>query len=471
MNQDQQLAARPQVAMSLADLGTMAKSIAASRMFGVDTEDQAMALMLLCQAEGLHPIMALRRYHIIEGKPAYRADALQGEFERDGGILWHERSDTECSATFFRDKKLAEDNVALTRARQRYRLLKENKSVADLAMPGELTIVRTLQDAVDKKVAMSWNSEKGEWKMKKNWRQSPRQMLHARCLTEGVRAINPGLVAGIYSEDEIHDMVTLSPEDEDQRPPPERAEVIERNVREATANATGDPLYNSKGEQTGVVAPIGTNEFGPLTITRDNYRELVLHIGKAQGNLLGKKVGSFAPPVIEWLYNKWRNELSPSASQQDMRLKKAIEYAQDDIKNAPPKEEMSAGERKSAESAVRDSRPTEGEACPATQPMTPERAESILSGKGDIGARQAYINDLRARLEDMVLTEDQAMAHFAKQGVSAQGWKSLDDMPDSMLQFLSLPQNWRQFRQTVEAELKPKPSAEAPKKKGGRRKK
>jgi hypothetical protein len=89
--------------VTLSDMQTMARSIAASKMFGVTTEDQALALMLLCQAEGIHPVLALRRYHIIEGRPAYRADALQGEFEKDGAILWHRRDEQECSATFFRD--------------------------------------------------------------------------------------------------------------------------------------------------------------------------------------------------------------------------------------------------------------------------------------------------------------------------------------------------------------------------------
>ena len=95
----------------LAEMQAMAKSIAASKMFGVDTEDQALALMLLCQAEGIHPVMALRRYHIIEGRPAYRADALQGEFEKEGAILWHERNENECSASFFRDKRAVDGKL------------------------------------------------------------------------------------------------------------------------------------------------------------------------------------------------------------------------------------------------------------------------------------------------------------------------------------------------------------------------
>src|ERR1017187_8567795 len=121
--------------VSLEELTTMAKSIAESKMFGVTNEAQALALMLLCQAEGLHPVLALRRYHIIDGKPSMRADALQGEFEQVGSILWHERTEKECSATFFREKKQCTD-AAVKRAKTRYKAMKAGEPTADLSEPG-----------------------------------------------------------------------------------------------------------------------------------------------------------------------------------------------------------------------------------------------------------------------------------------------------------------------------------------------
>jgi hypothetical protein len=436
------------MAISLSELQTIAKSIAASRMFGVDTEDQAMALMLLCQAEGIHPVMALRRYHIIEGKPAYRADALQGEFGREGEILWHERTDDECSATFFRDKTKV-DRGAIERARTRYELLKGDKPVAHLATPGEITIVRTLKDAIEKKVALTWSKEKQEYVLKKNWKSSPRQMLHARCLTEGVRAINPGLVAGIYSEDEIHDAVMVEAEDVDQRLPEERVDMTERNVREATAHATGEDV---SPEATHTDEP--TNEYGPLSITKDNYKQLISHFGKAGGRILGLKVGEMPRNVILWMLDKWVASLNPSASEQDMRLKKAIELAKDDV----------------------ETKPSEHAAKPSEPSMTPTRAEAILSGKDevkDIGARQAWINDLHGRLEDMVLTEEQGLAELAKLGisdrVSNQAWTSLDQLPDSMLAFLCLPKTWKAFRDKYEQDSRPKVMPKVAKKSTRRR--
>lgn len=337
MNNKKSITVREDRSVSLVDMQTMAKSIAESGMFGVKTEAQAMALMLLCQAEGIHPVMALRRYHIIENKPAYRADALQGEFEREGAILWHVRDEKECSATFWRRSETMDDK-SMMRARERYKALRAGKDASGLAMPGELTIIRSMADAIEKQVATTWENNKQV--LKKNWRQSPRQMLHARCLTEGVRAINPGLVAGIYTEDEIHDFDQLT-EHEFERTP---SEMTERNVREATANAvaeggTADQTQSRDGvtettvrDAAGNVLPLnaeqaGWSVYGPQKITQENYKDRIAHFGKPTGRIIGRKVGDLEKPVIEWLMDKWIPSLNPSSSEDDMALKMAIEFA------------------------------------------------------------------------------------------------------------------------------------------------
>ena len=52
------------------DMEKMAGAIAKSNLFGVKTPDQAVALMLLAQAEGMHPAKAIQEFHIIQGRPA-----------------------------------------------------------------------------------------------------------------------------------------------------------------------------------------------------------------------------------------------------------------------------------------------------------------------------------------------------------------------------------------------------------------
>src|SRR5882757_7466319 len=104
MNNDKQLAIHQPLSLGTWDeMSKAAATIAESGMFGLKNPAQAMTLMLLCQAEGMNPIEAFRTYHIVEGKPSMRADAMQGKFEsRGGGIIWHVRTDVMVAGTLFR---------------------------------------------------------------------------------------------------------------------------------------------------------------------------------------------------------------------------------------------------------------------------------------------------------------------------------------------------------------------------------
>ena len=57
----------------VSDLDRMATAMVGSKLFGLTTKEQALALMLVAQAEGLHPATAARDYHIIQGRPALKA--------------------------------------------------------------------------------------------------------------------------------------------------------------------------------------------------------------------------------------------------------------------------------------------------------------------------------------------------------------------------------------------------------------
>lgn len=146
-----------------------AATIKSGLSFGLQNEDAALALMLICQSENLHPMQAVRRFHIIKGRPAMRADAMQAEFQRAGGTVhWLERSNTCCRATF------------------------EHSS------GGKLTVCWTLEDA--KSAGLASNE---------NWRRFPRQMLAARVISEGVRAVLPAIICGMYTPEEITDSIEV----------------------------------------------------------------------------------------------------------------------------------------------------------------------------------------------------------------------------------------------------------------------
>ncbi len=62
------------------EIERMAQAVAKSGLFGVKTPDQALALMLVAQAEGRHPALAARDYDIIQGRPAKKAEAMMRDF-------------------------------------------------------------------------------------------------------------------------------------------------------------------------------------------------------------------------------------------------------------------------------------------------------------------------------------------------------------------------------------------------------
>jgi hypothetical protein len=148
------------------DIRTMAEAVAKSGLFGVKNTDQAMALMLVAQAEGLHPAIAARDYNIIDGKPSKTAEAMQREFQKSGGIIqWNELTDERASATFSHPQSPSPVTIEWDMAR---------------AKQAELT-------------------------GKHNWKKYPRAMLRARVVSEGVRSVFPGATSGMYTPEEVRD--------------------------------------------------------------------------------------------------------------------------------------------------------------------------------------------------------------------------------------------------------------------------
>lgn len=171
-------------------LEVMAKQVANSRLFGLDPA-QAFTLMLLAQSKGMHPIQAVERYHVIQGKPAMKADAMLAEFQaRGGNVEWTKDSDAEVEGVFTHPAHAPKGNVS------RF----------------------TIADA--KRADLTKNPM---------WSKYPNNMLRARVISNGIRKTMPGIVAGIYTPEEVTDF--------DDRP----RHVQARAFVEATAEALPAP--------------------------------------------------------------------------------------------------------------------------------------------------------------------------------------------------------------------------------------
>ena len=83
------------------EMQSMADAIAKSGLFGMKDTNSVLALMAVAQAEGLHPATAARDFHIIQGKPALKADAMLARFQNAGGkVTWDEYTDDRVTGVF-----------------------------------------------------------------------------------------------------------------------------------------------------------------------------------------------------------------------------------------------------------------------------------------------------------------------------------------------------------------------------------
>lgn len=147
------------------DIAQMGRVMAASKLFGIQNEQQAIALMLLCQSENMHPAVAMRDFHIISGRPAMKADAMLSRFKAAGGrVKWLQYTDDCVEGTF-----TSPDGDSLTL---------------------DWTPERV------KKAQLGGNAMHSKF---------PRQMLKARCISEGIRAVYPGVLSGLYAPEEVRE--------------------------------------------------------------------------------------------------------------------------------------------------------------------------------------------------------------------------------------------------------------------------
>jgi hypothetical protein len=108
---------------------------------------------------------AVSQYHIIQGRPALKSDALLARFQQAGGkVEWPVYQDDKVTGRFSHPQG------------------------------GTLEVTWTMKDAARAGLAN-----------KEVWRQYPRSMLRARVLAEGIRTVYPGVMAGTYTVEEVRD--------------------------------------------------------------------------------------------------------------------------------------------------------------------------------------------------------------------------------------------------------------------------
>ena len=189
------LTIRPQAAppaRTYDQIKEMASAFAESGMFGVKTKSQAFSLLMMAEAEGLHPARALQEYHVIQGRPSLKAEAMLARYQAAGGtVKWTCHTDDRVAAIF----------------------------------------THPSSDSIE----IDWDMDRAKQADIKanNYLKYPRQMLRARTISEGVRASYPGCIVGHYTPEEVQEFEPLNSPATVIENEPVEAEVVERPALKA----------------------------------------------------------------------------------------------------------------------------------------------------------------------------------------------------------------------------------------------
>jgi hypothetical protein len=203
----------------VSDLEKMARAFAASKLFGVQNTEQALALCLVAQAEGRHPASAAQDYNIIQGRPAKKTDAMLRDFISGGGkVEWHSLTDDLAEATFSHPQGGS--------------------------------------------VRISWDHRRAQAAGINNpmWKKYPRQMLRSRTVSEGVRTVFPMATSGMYVPEEVQDFdepKVVSVRDVTPKAEPQRPALAEAPEPPAATNPT-NPI-----DRSGEAVPVPDGDFPP----------------------------------------------------------------------------------------------------------------------------------------------------------------------------------------------------------------
>ena len=184
---------------NVTDIERMARAFASSKLFGVSNPEQAVALCLIAQAEGRHPASAAQDYHIIQGRPSKKADAMLRDFLSAGGkVEWHRLDDQTADATFTHSSGGS--------------------------------------------VRISWDMDRAKKAKITNpiWNKYPRQMLRARTVSEGVRTVFPMATSGMYVPEEVTEFEETKPAPVIEDPPQQTPKAITDQSRDSAKNPSKD---------------------------------------------------------------------------------------------------------------------------------------------------------------------------------------------------------------------------------------
>ena len=202
--------------------------IAKSQLCGCSSPEQGAIVALTCLSENITPIDFGRRYHIIQGRPSMRSDAMLAEFRMKGGK--HKLVKTTPD----------EASLELTWEGETTRWKMTWKDAQDESWPW------TGKDETGKKVA------DGKGELKTNWStpMGRQDMLWARICSRAVRKVCPEIVSGVYTPEEVGDLIES--EIVEEKPVVSAVEAMHLNA--SNGNGAGGTVVEAAVESSTVEA-------------------------------------------------------------------------------------------------------------------------------------------------------------------------------------------------------------------------
>lgn len=210
-------------------LSELAKMFTQSQIMGVKTPGDGIVLAMTCMAERITPMEFVQTYHIIQGRPSMRADAMLAKFRSAGGkVVWLNVGD---------DGK---------EARAKFSYGGDEMEIAFTLAEAERLIGKKRLEDPDG-----------------NWFKSRGPMLRARLTSKALRIIAPELVSGTYLPEEIEESLPATETAEEKKAKLEarRAELKAMEVEAASTPAVpAEPAKRGrpKKEEAPAPAPVPT---------------------------------------------------------------------------------------------------------------------------------------------------------------------------------------------------------------------
>ena len=160
---------------SFEEIMKMGDLIAKSGMCGAANPQQGAVILMTCIGQGITPGEFGRLYHVIQGRPAMRADAMAAEYRKAGG---------------------------------KYKILQNDQDGAsvELVCDGNKMVFSLAWEQAQKEM-WPWTG-KDRKTLKDNWStpEGRSAMMWARVISRGVRRMMPEIVAGTYTPEEMEDV-------------------------------------------------------------------------------------------------------------------------------------------------------------------------------------------------------------------------------------------------------------------------